>query len=101
MSSSADGRVKVWNQNGVEITSFQPHQSRINSCDLWAPGVNIEEMEQGIYKGRAALHLRKISSTALFKFHIKKVPFAFRLTNTDFILLSLVSTGGLVWFDAS
>ena len=47
VSSSADGRVKVWNQNGVEITSFQPHQSRINSCDLWAPGVNIEEMEQG------------------------------------------------------
>lgn len=42
VSTSADGIVKVWTQNGIEITTFQPHNARINSCDLWAPGLGDE-----------------------------------------------------------
>lgn len=41
-SASADGTLKIWTHNGIEITSFKPHQQRINCCDIWAP-VELDE----------------------------------------------------------
>lgn len=36
-SASADGTLKIWTHNGIEITSFKPHEQRINCSDIWAP----------------------------------------------------------------
>ena len=45
VSSSTDGQVKVWTHKGVEITTFMPHEKRINSCDLFA--ASLEEQLLG------------------------------------------------------
>ena len=44
-SAGTDGTVKVWTHKGVEITTFAPHNKRINCCDIWTPSLDNELFE--------------------------------------------------------
>ncbi|XP_071942652.1 telomerase protein component 1-like [Antedon mediterranea] len=44
VSGSTDGTVKVWSKRGVEITTINPQQQRINSCNIRVKA-QIEETE--------------------------------------------------------